>query len=267
MKNNLYSNVFASHCIPRRLTVKKPFSLIELMVVISIIAILIAILLPALKQAKARAYQTLCSNNLKQCSLGLNGYAVDYNGAVTQMWRHGLPSSHNHWWPLWVYDGPTLTCGNEIGSNILKAGVLGCPSNQYYAEGVKTDYGRTGNGNKGYGMNHDSNIINTIKCAGDVSSGWKYISLDRIKRPSDTLFIADSIIIGESSTANTVKGRCGTDIQPAGKGSDNTYVDMIHLNGANVLFFDGHVNHLTPTALYDETKFTMYAIKGVPYSF
>ena len=91
----------------RRSTVLRPgFTLMELLVVITLIAILVALLLPAVQQAREMARQTACRNNLKQIGLALHNYERTFRkfppGSTSKIdygvWTSNPSQFHLHSW-------------------------------------------------------------------------------------------------------------------------------------------------------------------------
>ncbi len=91
------------------------FTLVELLVVVAIIALLVAILVPAVQEARTITYRTLCASNLHQCLLGCTLYAGDNNDKVP----HGM------------YDYISSTC-------YYTPGIYGFP--EYNLPEMITDY-------------------------------------------------------------------------------------------------------------------------------
>ena len=93
---------------------RRAFTLIELLVVIAIIALLVAILLPALKQARLAAWLTKSMSNCRQITIGAGTYREDYKGymPLTLTFQRGIvspnagnPSQGLIGWATWQYGG------------------------------------------------------------------------------------------------------------------------------------------------------------------
>lgn len=111
---------------------KNAFTLIELLVVIAIIALLLSIIAPALRVAKQRAYDVICSSNLNQIGIAMHVYAADNNDVIPSGDIHEI---HETWMTRFA---PYLGGQSDSLEDYWEIKAYNCPAYPTTEEGRQT---------------------------------------------------------------------------------------------------------------------------------
>ena len=238
---------------------KSGFTLIELLVVIAIIAILAAILMPALSQARGRASATTCTNNLKALGLAVHNYADDFNGIVLprRPWKNDTKAIWSY--VLWKnkYLGyQSLKC--PVAYDYMMQATSENPNKNHKAAWSKGDFSGAASAlyYTCYGINY-----HFIYDAHDAPAKELVVTMQNVKRPAQFITFAETRIPEKNGGYPYYNlSSYYNHASPENRG----FIYPWHNDSlANVLFCDGHVQTYSTAGGWEGVNILDTAIPGL----
>lgn len=203
--------------VPRH---KTDFTLIELLIVVAIIAILAAMLLPALNKARDKAQASACNSNLRQTATGMSMYAQDFRGLAL----------------IYFYDGTNEYRWNRVlheEKYLPNPNVFLCPLGE--PRKFKTAGPSPSDYKYGYGALMETLDEDRIALVSTGSNPrWTFLRLDQLKNSSAYFILGDNSC-SSVTDANYLKQFAGMYL------NNSAYaIHLRHSNRSCMAFADGH---------------------------
>ena len=235
------------------------FTLIELLVVIAIIAILAAMLLPALGAAKKKAEQSYCMNNLRELAIGMTMFTDDNNNTYPDYaglnefspfdWIYWQTTKWNQGYPLSASPVARYVGGMNSSMTNKIAGLFRCPMDTYDTERKLERFTSPTTGPYwfSYSMQNAGSLVNGanlgLSSITDAAGHWYPFKSTSVNHPSRKLLLVEEQTSAQASQLRS--GQCsvvgGTIINDGlfAVGEDN--ITSRHDGKGDVVFVDSHV--------------------------